>query len=344
MSIEVRNVKPEDNSSNISVNRNIEFDLVATTDSDTIDISSLRIRITTTSVIDGTESTLTYNALDTDVISLGGDYYSFGNFYHITVNPDRPFDHGMTVNLSVRVDDTDGNPMDEFTACYTTIYNDLISDFRYAFLDHAQNIPVYNEVLLKNSTTSPTIFDAAFNNWNKKPTPRIEVNEVLTTTGFTINYDEGTIIFDSALEYNDWVRATYRFSFFSDEQIESYFRQATAIWNMNPPYGGVSNIYVADFTLRSVLMIGAATFAFRDLLMSLAFQEKRIIFDNTSWNESWKSIHSLFKDLAESYKNDWEKLLEAKKFRLPRISSIVVPEYTLPGGRSRFFRYIYKGS
>ena len=41
-------------------------------------------------------------------------------------------------------------------------------------------------------------------------------------------------------------------------------------------------------------------------------------------------------------KEDFEKLLEKLPLaRLPRISSVVVPEFNLPGGRSRFFRYIW---
>jgi hypothetical protein len=46
--------------------------------------------------------------------------------------------------------------------------------------------------------------------------------------------------------------------------------------------------------------------------------------------------------LYEAYKEDWEKLLEAKKVRLPNIKTIITPEYTIPGGRSRMFRYLYK--
>ena len=41
-------------------------------------------------------------------------------------------------------------------------------------------------------------------------------------------------------------------------------------------------------------------------------------------------------------RKDFEKLLEKLPLaRLPRISSVVVPEFNLPGGRSRFFRYIW---
>jgi hypothetical protein len=42
------------------------------------------------------------------------------------------------------------------------------------------------------------------------------------------------------------------------------------------------------------------------------------------------------------YKEEFDKLLEKLPIsRYPGIRSVVVPEYNMPGGRSRFFRYIW---
>jgi len=42
------------------------------------------------------------------------------------------------------------------------------------------------------------------------------------------------------------------------------------------------------------------------------------------------------------YKEEFEKLLEKLPIsRYPGVRSISVPEYAMPGGRSRFFRYIW---
>jgi len=337
MSIEVRNLKPKDQSFNISPYTNVEFDLVSV-GSSLIDISSLSVVFTMYSNIDGNEYDLVYSVTDTNVISYQGSEI----FYHVIVNPDRPFDEGSSITLSINVNDSLNVAMTEYVSTFGIYYVDIISDFKYAFINNAQEIPVYNEILMKDSTSSPKEFDSAYKNWNMKPKPRIQVNEVIVEDGYTINYEEGKIVFDSSLDYNDQVEATYTFSFFSDEQINSYFKQATAVWQRNPPFGGVTTIYRADSMMQSVLMVGAATYAFRDLMFNLAFQEKRVIFDNHSWEDGWKQINNLFKDLYDSYRNDWEKLLEAKKLRLPEIASVVTPEYTLPGGRSRYFRYLYK--
>ena len=48
--------------------------------------------------------------------------------------------------------------------------------------------------------------------------------------------------------------------------------------------------------------------------------------------------------MKKNYEGDWEKLVEQKKLGpYPSSKLIVTPEYTLPGGRSRWFRYLFKG-
>jgi hypothetical protein len=48
------------------------------------------------------------------------------------------------------------------------------------------------------------------------------------------------------------------------------------------------------------------------------------------------------KSSTQLYKEDYEKMLEKLPIaRLPGIRSVVVPEFNMPGGRSRFFRHIW---
>jgi hypothetical protein len=49
-------------------------------------------------------------------------------------------------------------------------------------------------------------------------------------------------------------------------------------------------------------------------------------------------------DIYDSYAEAWKSAKEEKKNRLYSIAAIVQPEFTLPGGRSRYFRYLYKGT
>lgn len=340
MAIEVRNITPKNDASNVPIETNMTFDLIST-DGDQIDISTLSITLEVVSLITG--DTLSNDYLITNVAAI--QYQGDSNCYRVLFNPETVFEQGMTVTIKINVsDNTPSFPvsMDEYSISFTTVYNDLISDFKYTIVYQAQNIPVYNEILLGNSTTAPQIFNSAFRNWNIRPRVEIKLNQVITESGFSIDYSNGQVIFDEPLEYNDQVEASYTFKCISDDQVQSYFKQASAIWRISPPSGGPLTIYAADTTIRSVLFIGAAQFAFNDLIFSLALQERRIIFDNRSWDEAWKSSIEIFKSLRDFYKDQWKILIEAKKVRLPQIASIVTPEYALPGGRSRFFRYLYK--
>jgi hypothetical protein len=338
MSIEVRNFFPSDESGSIPVYSDISFDLVVL-DNYTIEITSLTISIETTSNIDTDTHTLSYAYGDDEIVVVPAS----STCYKIRVNPSTPYDEGLNVTVLVNVEGTNENSdyyeMGEYSSRFSTNYNGLMSDFKYAFIHHAQEIPVHQEILRKNSTSAPKIYDSAYKLWNRTPTPRIRLNQVLinsddTNYGYNINHETGEITFTSALSYNDTVDAEYTFSFFSDEEIESFFRQATSVWNVSPPYGGPQNIYYASQDLRGALMIGSSLFAFREMLYSLAFQQKRIIFDNASWGDGWVQVKDLIKNLHDLYKDDWEKLLKAKKARLPSIKNIIVPEFSMPGGRT----------
>jgi len=347
MSIEIRNFYPSSDSANISIYSDIYFDLVALDDYG-IDITSLSVVITTTSNIDSETHDVSYVYGDNEI-----SYFSHSNVhYHINVNPSLPFDEGQTVTISINVEGTDENDdlvlMEEYTSQFRTYYNGVMSDFRYAFIDACERIPVYNETLRSDSTTSPKVFDSAFHRWNRDKFLKITINQVIvkpddTTYPYTIDYQDGKIIFDNPLDYNDVVQASYTFAFFSDEQIDSFFKQAAAQWRMFPPYGGPANIYSASFATRAPIMVGASLFAFRELLFQLSLQEVRIIFDSASWNDGWTQVKDLFKMLLDSYEKDWEALKEAKKAKLPYIAAISTPAFTLPGGRSRMFRYLFNG-
>jgi len=353
--IEVRNFTPENDATSISINPNIIFDLAAL-DGDEIDISTLSVQINTESnIIIGETNTVLYD-LETDpdltqIQYTGND--DIRKYYKVQVIPDSPFDENQRVTIKVNVKTYVIAPatpeeMGEYETKFTTFNNGVISDFKFAFLEGATRIPVYAEVLRSNDSTSPNIFYSAFTNWNIRPRTIVRRNQLIIGQGYTIDYKNGQIIINNntlthgTIDYSDQIDVDYTFNYFTDEEINAYFKQAAAVWRINPPFGGPGTIYSAGATYGQILMVGAAMYAYRALLLGLTLQEKRIIFDNESWNDGWKQTKDIFSELYNSYKEMWDKLLEAKKVNLPNISSIVTPSYTLPGGRSRFFRYIYK--
>jgi len=338
MSIEIRNFYPVNGDGTTFPSRNITFNIAAL-DGYTIDITSLSVVIETNSLVDSEQHTITYTDTSSEVSYAGKSTTN----YSVTVNPSTPFEGGLSVTVAVNISGTTdlsaSYDMTEYTSSFTTVYDGVFTDFKNVFVYQAENIPIYNEILHRDSTTSPLVFDSAFGKWKKSPTPKIQINQVLTAStntinGYSIDYDTGKVIFNSALDYNDQVDAAYKFSFFTDEQIDGYLERATDIYRVSPPVGGPVSIHAATQTYKGIIMVGAAQFAFMDLMMSLAFQEQRLIFDNHSWGNGWINVKELFRSSLDLYKEMWKQLLEAKKADLPSIAINVSSAMTLPGGRT----------
>lgn len=346
MSIEITNFTPRDNENNVSTSGKIEFDIVATSGY-IIDINTLIVKLEMSSkIVTDEQNYVSYDTTSESIVFNGTNPY-----YRVSVSPDIPFDEGQSVTVIINIEGVDDSAssyeMPEYKSSFHTRYNGSISDFRFAFIEATQNIPVYNEILEKDSTTKPKIFDSAFKRWNNNHYTKIRVNQVIfskddASYGHLVNHEDGLVIFNNNLAYNDQVDASYTFSFFSDDQIDKFFKMALAQYTVSPPYGGPSSIYASGQTLAGLLMVGASIFAYRDLLMQLTIQEKRIIFDNASWGDGWSKTQEIFKSLLEGSNEMWKNILEAKKVRLPAINAIISPVFTLPGGRSRMFRYLFK--
>jgi hypothetical protein len=82
---------------------------------------------------------------------------------------------------------------------------------------------------------------------------------------------------------------------------------------------------------------GAAYYILRSLLVSLTSRQRRLLIEDPD-----AKITDDLRQSATMYKEEFEKLLEKLPIAFyPGIRSVVVPEFNMPGGRSRFFRYIW---
>ena len=92
------------------------------------------------------------------------------------------------------------------------------------------------------------------------------------------------------------------------------------------------------------VLIYAAVLALKRLIFGLSWQEKRIMYRDPVTGETYANdVASQLQNLYQSYSETWNQFKQdVKTLKLPGIAAYVTPEYTLPGGRSRFFRYLYK--
>lgn len=222
-----------------------------------------------------------------------------------------------------------------------SLYSDRLSAIRMALTVHikcAQAIPVYNEQGIIEADNKTVSFN--FPRWNQNMMTRLYLNEKPVTEGATINYFKGKVIFDNELTEYDTVNMDYNFRWFDDADLDRFLQNAISTVNNYPPVSGY-NLYSFPDMYVTHVMYGAARDAIRYLLMCLQFQEPQEVFGGP---ENSKNAFQQLEALKKNYEEDFKALLEQKKFGsyVGLTKAVVTPEYTLPGGRSRWFRHLFK--
>ena len=133
----------------------------------------------------------------------------------------------------------------------------------------------------------------------------------------------------------------YNFRWFSDEQLYQFLANAVNALNTYPPFSPAYNITTLPVIWQDGIVKHAASDALRSMMLCLNFQEPRQVFGE----DQAQAIFSQLDTLKKNYESEWKEAFDRKKLGpYPKTMGIVVPEYTLPGGRSRWFRYLFSGS
>jgi len=202
----------------------------------------------------------------------------------------------------------------------------------------AQAIPVYFQQA--QPTRDMQTFRWTKGLWNMHPMTRIYRNKEIISSGAKINYFKGEVTFDEPLTEHDIVHADYNFRWFTDQELDRFISNGLHAFNSFAPHTFHTVNNIPDKDLVTVLY-GAAKDALRHLMMCLQFEEPIQFFGGP--DEASKRFGQM-ETLKKNYEGDWLKLLEQKKYR-PYVGltrSVVAPEFTLPGGRSRWFRHLFK--
>ena len=220
-------------------------------------------------------------------------------------------------------------------------YTETWKAYRAALEHHiacAQAIPIYYEQA--KPSYDRKVYQFSFKNWNSSAGARVYRNEILVASDMAIDYTKGIIEFSDSQMPQDQINIDYNFRWFSDEDLDRFLINALQTVNIFPPHSAYT-LQTLPSKYSPIVLYGAAKDALRQLMMCLNFQQPAQVFGGT---EEAKQAFSNFETLKQNYNSDWEKLLEQKKFGpYPTSHMVVTPEYTLPGGRSRWFRYLFKG-
>ena len=207
------------------------------------------------------------------------------------------------------------------------------------YITCAQNIPVYFEQ--SKPTHNRRTYRFTFPRWNQVTGVKIYRNNNLMDSGLEVNFFNGEVVFDTTQTQYDMIHADYNFRWFTDSELDEYLNNAVADFNSYPPHTGYTlagSAELPDRYLPSIIR-KAAVDAIRHLMMCLQFQQPQQVFGGA---EGAAKAFANFETLKKNYEGDWDKVVDAKKYGpYPRTMIISTPEYTLPGGRSRWFRYLF---
>lgn len=212
-----------------------------------------------------------------------------------------------------------------------TLINALKSNLIYEACD----IPVYWE---QGMIVGENKVNFAYKNWRHDQPVLFRINNRLSGD-VTPDFNGGAVI-HRALDSEDMVYAHYHFSYLSDEDLLSMLNEGMWMMNATPPATqAYSNLASIPFNWRAGVLLYAAMQALRRVIFGFTWQERAIIFGEKP--EDAQRFIDNCKSLLTEYTAMWGEIRKDIKKALPAISINVTPEYTLPGGRSRWFRYMY---
>jgi hypothetical protein len=216
----------------------------------------------------------------------------------------------------------------------------------------------------------------AYNNWNYWPRPQIHISgssndgdrsplvvlsentpTYKTISGNTDNYSDGLLY---KLDYQgrvhffresddspyviqpyDTVYATYAVKMFTNYEINAATTYALQAIASQPGAPKINSVGQMPFYWEQGVVQGAVYWLYRQLLANLNDREWRLLVQDPD-RDGYDAIKDI-KDTMKSYQEDWKDALKTLPIsKYPSIRSIVGQTHTLPGGRSRFFRQIWK--
>lgn len=342
----VKEISPISGNMAIPLDTIFQFKLVPYNGS-TINIETLEIEVKIQSSAQGT---ITYNFTHD---SPEATYVGIGDTYSISVDVDAEnsinFNSNDVITISIDIEDVLNASMRTFYLSYKTIDMNQISAFQ-DLTRHFTDIIINQEEGRLNYAGTVATF--TWQNWLTTVEPEVFINDLLSDgSGYTVDYTNGKITFASALstgrnkvdsndatlyEPIDRVNTNYRYSCFTIGQMVSFMDMALKEFNANYPMSNYS-ITSTHTAAKAAMILGGSYYLYNNILSGFINQQFRV-----QWGEEeWKDLIDVARTMKENTKEVFKNIIESKKHVLANPQGIIVPEYTLPGGRSRFFSFVF---
>jgi hypothetical protein len=229
----------------------------------------------------------------------------------------------------------------------TTLYSGTLVLMRESLelmVPACSSIPVYNQPA--RTSLDKRTYRFSKGNWNPFRGVTVYRNKEVVADGLTIDYNKGAVTFDMTLTDVDTVHADYNFRWFEDIQLDRFLSTSIHVFNSYPPQKPIYGLGTLPTQHYGAVLMGAAVGLIQALMFDINFREPAKYFDDPSEKGRSGRVFQQLEALKKNYEELWMKMLEQKKLRpyVGLTKQIVTPEYTLPGGRSRWFRYLFSGS
>ncbi len=283
-----------------------------------------------------------------------GDKIELGQFSVSWNIPKTAAPGGYTLQIDYTFNTAQGDSAAVFTEKFVvlekgqgvmTLRRVAMRSYLESLIGYSQRIPIFREIarLNGNNTRAVLSFPGGIKSgpWNQTAGVQVYINGDERETGYTVDYLKGRIDFTNPLSDHDEVTVNYNFRWFTDLELDSFIEQGVNLINIWTP----QSVYtIEDIPDRWIIgaEYAAAVDALRRWMMDVQFQEPAKIFGGL---QRANDIFQHMSDLKKDYEEWLDKILEQKKWfpYLGLTKTVTVPEFTLPGGRSRWFRYLFKG-
>lgn len=276
------------------------------------------------------------------------DKLTTGTFVYLWNIPSSSVTGKYTVTLTYIVETVNGPDTETFVEDFVvvesgpgalTIRKVASRGYLESLIGYIQRIPVWHEPARFNNAR--TRAKLSFGKWNQSAGEEIYVNGNKYESGYSVDYWRGYIDFSAPLSVYDEVLVSYNFRWFTDEELDGFIEQGVNIVNTYPPQTTYTINNIEDRWIISA-EYAAATDVIRRWMADILFQEPAKIFGGP---QRASEIFGHLDSLKKNYEEMLFKLLDMKKFGpyAGLTKTVTAPEYTLPGGRSRWFRYLFKG-
>ena len=289
---------------------------------------------------------------------------------------------GTFRNYYIIVETDDSDPVTElYSHPYIYAEEALLVADIYWELSYFLNLRCYRERLFFESSNR-TIGRTSMGLWNTIPPAKVEIvaptpdntegyqtiyrttaDAALATTTAGGDYPDGlrydvdhngrVYFYDydglaEAIKPYDEVFVTYNFRALTSRAINAALNQALQGILIQPGVSkGYTSVAQAPDRWTRAIISGAAGWLLRQLALQLMVPEPAIFFvmagqPETAWQQANDRIDKMNQKSKEYLEEYWKMVEYIRIEQYPNTFAIVTPEFQLPGGRTRYFKSIFK--